>query len=171
MIDRNKSLNQLTTKTLRVHYIINHFYSDPASVQATPVSNPPQDESSSVQYQYNQSHTFRTTPIHMHSSSNATDLSNPSQQELAQYNQPLYANAPPKPRRLNDGSYSSPSPEVSDRYMGEIRYLTPTQQQQYIMQSMKKSPIHMYDMQGPHGEFICIQSVSQLISIFFCIKV
>ncbi|XP_055385065.1 protein PF3D7_1417600 [Condylostylus longicornis] len=27
--------------------------------------------------------------------------------------QPLYANAPPKPRRINDGGYSSPSPENS----------------------------------------------------------
>ncbi|XP_055904217.1 uncharacterized protein LOC129940018 isoform X4 [Eupeodes corollae] len=27
--------------------------------------------------------------------------------------QPLYANAPPKPRRINDGGYSSPSPEHS----------------------------------------------------------
>ncbi|XP_058449336.1 uncharacterized protein LOC131429277 isoform X2 [Malaya genurostris] len=31
--------------------------------------------------------------------------------------QPLYANAPPKPRRVNDGGYSSPSPEhIPERY-------------------------------------------------------
>lgn len=57
----------------------------------------------------------------MHSSSNTTDLSNQSQQELSQYNQPLYANAPPKPRRLNDG-FSSPSPDVLDRYANQQYY-------------------------------------------------
>ncbi|XP_030746219.1 uncharacterized protein LOC115875028 isoform X3 [Sitophilus oryzae] len=53
--------------------------------------------------------------MHIHSSSNTTDLSNSSQQELNQYNQPLYANAPPKPRRLTDG-YCSPGLEALERY-------------------------------------------------------
>lgn len=72
----------------------------------------------------------------MHSSSNATDLSSPSQQELSQYSQPLYANAPPKPRRLNDGSYSSPSPEISERYVSDLRYSH--------LNAMKRSPVPMY---------------------------
>lgn len=46
-------------------------------------------------------------------------MSNSNQQELGQYSQPLYANAPPKPRRLNDCGHSSPSPDVLDRYSGE----------------------------------------------------
>lgn len=83
----------------------------------------------------------------MHSSSNATDLSSPSQQELSQYTQPLYANAPPKPRRLNDGSYSSPSPEVSDRYMGDIKYVNAPYP--------KKSSVMMYG--GPQLEYIPVQ--------------
>lgn len=53
--------------------------------------------------------------MHNHTSSNTTDFSNSSQQELNQYNQHLYANAPPKPRRMGDG-YCSPGPEVLDRY-------------------------------------------------------
>lgn len=57
----------------------------------------------------------RSNPVHTHTSSNTTDLSNSSQQELNQYNQPLYANAPPKPRRMTDG-YCSPGPEILDRY-------------------------------------------------------
>lgn len=101
-------------------------------------------------YQSNQSQTYsRTTPVHLHSSSNATDLSSPSQQELSQYTQPLYANAPPKPRRLNDGSYSSPSPEVSDRYIGDIKYANATYQ---YPQMVKKSPIIMYGV--PQHEYL-----------------
>ncbi|XP_066152794.1 uncharacterized protein kmr isoform X2 [Euwallacea fornicatus] len=53
--------------------------------------------------------------VHNHTSSNTTEFSNSSQQELNQYNQPLYANAPPKPRRMTDG-YCSPGPEILDRY-------------------------------------------------------
>ncbi|XP_055849811.1 uncharacterized protein LOC129914533 isoform X2 [Episyrphus balteatus] len=34
--------------------------------------------------------------------------------------QPLYANAPPKPRRINDGGYSSPSPEHSVDNEGSV---------------------------------------------------
>ncbi|KAL1493065.1 hypothetical protein ABEB36_011202 [Hypothenemus hampei] len=58
---------------------------------------------------------YLKNPIHNHTVSNTTDLSNSSLQELNQYNQPLYANAPPKPRRLVDG-YCSPGPEILDRY-------------------------------------------------------
>ncbi|CAH1133639.1 unnamed protein product [Ceutorhynchus assimilis] len=47
----------------------------------------------------------RPNPTHTHTSSNS------SQQEMIQYSQHLYANAPPKPRRLVDG-YCSPGPEM-----------------------------------------------------------
>ncbi|XP_021693873.1 uncharacterized protein LOC5577636 isoform X10 [Aedes aegypti] len=40
--------------------------------------------------------------------------------------QPLYANAPPKPRRATDGGYSSPSPEhLPDRYDHDPQQLRP----------------------------------------------
>ncbi|KAH8295428.1 hypothetical protein KR018_011027, partial [Drosophila ironensis] len=48
--------------------------------------------------------------------------------------QPLYANAPPKPRRSNDGGYSSPSPEHSEQqqqqqqHHSSRRMMSPTQQ-------------------------------------------
>lgn len=88
-----------------------------------------------------QKQNLRSTPIHTHSSSSTTDLSNPSQIERNQFNQPLYANAPPKPRRLNDG-FSSPSPDVLDRYPNT----------QYIEalhgnRSLAKSPISIYGQQ------------------------
>ncbi|XP_018569037.1 uncharacterized protein LOC108909240 isoform X3 [Anoplophora glabripennis] len=97
--------------------------------QTKPVENPePQKQN------------LRSTPIHTHSSSSTTDLSNPSQIERNQFNQPLYANAPPKPRRLNDG-FSSPSPDVLDRYPNP----------QYIEtihnRSLAKSPISIYSQQ------------------------
>lgn len=87
--------------------------------------------------------------MHTHTSSNTTDISNPSQ-ELNQYNQPLYANAPPKPRRLNDAGYSSPSPDVLDRYHNESKYLNP--QHIYVSQSphprsLAKSPVSLYNAQ------------------------
>lgn len=87
----------------------------------------------------------------MHSSSNTTDLSNPSQQELSQYNQPLYANAPPKPRRLNDGSYSSPSTDVLERYNPHMTVP--------IMRNVPKSPVNIYGhvhitSQSPQPEYI-----------------
>lgn len=90
---------------------------------------------------YHQNPNLGTTPVHTHSSSNTTDLSNPSQQELSQYNQPLYANAPPKPRRLNDAGYSSPSPDILDKY--------PNTQNHYIQpmhgcRSLAKSPVSIY---------------------------
>ncbi|XP_076261927.1 pleckstrin homology domain-containing family A member kramer isoform X3 [Rhynchophorus ferrugineus] len=69
----------------------------------------------SVSNQNTASNKANNNPVHVHSSSNTTDLSNSSQQELNQYNQPLYANAPPKPRRLTDG-YCSPGLEVFERY-------------------------------------------------------
>ncbi|XP_044257649.1 uncharacterized protein LOC123006857 isoform X2 [Tribolium madens] len=95
----------------------------------------------------NSDHQESNTPVHMHSSSNTTDLSNPSQQELSQYNQPLYANAPPKPRRLNDGSYSSPSPDVLERY------------NPHMMRNIPKSPVNIYghvhmNSQSPQPEYI-----------------
>ncbi|XP_048517102.1 uncharacterized protein LOC109541025 [Dendroctonus ponderosae] len=58
---------------------------------------------------------MKASHVHEHTSSNITDLSNSSQQELSQCNQPLYANAPPKPRRLTDG-YCSPGPEILETY-------------------------------------------------------
>ncbi|XP_022915028.2 uncharacterized protein [Onthophagus taurus] len=88
------------------------------------------------------SQTIRNTPVHMHTSSNTTDLSSPSQ-EASQYNQPLYANAPPKPRRLNDAGYSSPSPEILDRYHAEPKYISPPFQ--YLTPPRNaKSPLTIY---------------------------
>lgn len=133
------------------------FYSESSQL---PITTASPANSPTESYPYTPSHhAFRTTPIHMHSSSNTTDLSKPSQQELSQYTQPLYANAPPKPRRLNDGSYSSPSPEVSERYLGDIRYVNPQQQQQQQQQyvipaSAKKSPIPMYSINMPQAEYM-----------------
>ncbi|XP_031352123.1 uncharacterized protein LOC116177320 isoform X2 [Photinus pyralis] len=105
---------------------------------------------------------LRNTPTHIHSSSNTTDLSNPSQQELNQYSQPLYANAPPKPRRLTDG-YSSPSLELLDRFSGETtKYVGVQKGQQYNVQpiymtlsnSSSKSPINLYGNPQLHPEYI-----------------
>lgn len=100
------------------------------------------DNSDSGFYQqYNQSQqTIRNTPVHTHTSSNTTDISNPSQ-ELNQYNQPLYANAPPKPRRLNDAGYSSPSPDVLDRYPQHICVGQPVH-----VRTLAKSPVNLYNL-------------------------
>lgn len=57
--------------------------------------------------------------------------------------QPLYANAPPKPRRANDGGYSSPSPENSiERYDTnfESRYQAESIYNQHRRSEMK-SPV------------------------------
>lgn len=78
-----------------------------------------------------QSTNCSASPLHVHSSSNVTDLSNPSQQELSQYNQPLYANAPPKPRRLNETHQSSPSPDVLEKHRDIIKHIP-------------KSPLNFY---------------------------
>lgn len=56
-------------------------------------------------------------------------MSNPTQQEFSQYSQPLYANAPPKPRRLTN--QSSPSLDVLEQHRDIIKY-TP------------KSPLNSY---------------------------
>ncbi|KAJ8930035.1 hypothetical protein NQ314_017200 [Rhamnusium bicolor] len=99
-----------------------------------------------------QKQNLRSTPIHTHSSSSTTDLSNPSQQERSQYNQPLYANAPPKPRRLNDG-FSSPSPDVLDRYPNS-QYVEPI----HGNRNVAKSPVSLYgqtlaNLQIPQPEY------------------
>ena len=58
----------------------------------------------------------------------------PASDNGAQHHQPLYANAPPKPRRVTDGGYSSPSPEnAMDPY--EI------QQRQQRMHQQLKTPL------------------------------
>ncbi|XP_057656485.1 uncharacterized protein LOC130893998 isoform X3 [Diorhabda carinulata] len=54
--------------------------------------------------------------------------SNSILQDHGSFNQPLYANAPPKPRRLNDGLF--PSSDISDRYI--LHYVDPG--------SLEKSP-------------------------------
>ncbi|XP_063929554.1 uncharacterized protein LOC135141905 isoform X3 [Zophobas morio] len=96
-----------------------------------------QSSSNSDHHHFHQNPTDNTV-VHMHSSSNTTDLSNPSQQELSQYNhQPLYANAPPKPRRLNDSSYSSSSPDVLERYNNPPQDVP-------IMRNVLKSPVNIY---------------------------
>ncbi|XP_050313189.1 uncharacterized protein LOC126748184 isoform X2 [Anthonomus grandis grandis] len=94
-------------------------------------SNTPSGQSSST-YGNQLNTSARSNPIHHHTPSNTTDLSNSSQQELNQYNQPLYANAPPKPRRMTDG-YCSPGPEILERY--------PSYQMSH---SGAKSPVDMY---------------------------
>lgn len=82
----------------------------------------------------------------MHSSSNTTDLSNSNHQEVSQYNQPLYANAPPKPRRLNDCGYSSPSPDILDRFPSEHKIITmPCNQQPIYEQRIVKQPMNYYN--------------------------
>uniref|UniRef100_A0A182JM62 PH domain-containing protein n=1 Tax=Anopheles atroparvus TaxID=41427 RepID=A0A182JM62_ANOAO len=56
--------------------------------------------------------------------------------------QPLYANAPPKPRRVNDAGYSSPSPEhtiLQDRY------------EQHMMQHQQHNDRRTPDTYGPPG--------------------
>ncbi|XP_046803740.1 uncharacterized protein LOC111690014 isoform X4 [Lucilia cuprina] len=54
--------------------------------------------------------------------------------------QPLYANAPPKPRRITDGGYSSPSPEHSMDNEG-MRQHQMHQQQHQQQQSSRRSGI------------------------------
>ncbi|KRT79555.1 Pleckstrin homology domain containing protein [Oryctes borbonicus] len=123
------------------------------SVQSTSTYINSGDNSDSGFYQqYNQSQqTIRNTPVHTHTSSNTTDIS----QELNQYNQPLYANAPPKPRRLNDAGYSSPSPDVLDRYHNESKYINP--QHIFVSQSphprsLAKSPVSLYNPNQQHQQ-------------------
>ncbi|XP_018325993.1 uncharacterized protein LOC108737573 isoform X7 [Agrilus planipennis] len=91
---------------------------------------------------------LRITSNHTHSIDNTTDISNPSQYESSQYSQPLYANAPPKPRRLTDGC-SSPSPDIIERYSVESKYLGHQCPPQpiYISRSLEKSPINVYSNQ------------------------
>lgn len=74
--------------------------------------------------------------------------SNQSQQDQNQCNQPLYANAPPKPRRLNDG-FSSPSPDLLDRY-GKSCYNEPT----YESRPIAKSP----SIYGPSQAYRNVQT-------------
>lgn len=108
-------------------YVIVVYYRDADELSALPEPNNTLKESNTSDatelLKMNNKHRNNShpTPVHMHSSSNTTDLSNQSQQELSQYNQPLYANAPPKPRRLNDG-FSSPSPDVLERYANQQYY-------------------------------------------------
>ncbi|KAF5288662.1 hypothetical protein FQR65_LT11975 [Abscondita terminalis] len=111
----------------------------------------------------------RNTPTHVHTPSNATDLSNPSQQELNQFAQPLYANAPPKPRRLTDG-YVSPSSELMERFSGETKYITLQQAQQFNLQpvyipltsAISKSPINIYSNPQIYPEYVCRSTPHQI---------
>lgn len=94
----------------------------------------------------------------MHSSSNTTDLSNTSQQELVQYTQPLYANAPPKPRRLTDG-YSSPTSELLDRYGNESKYALQQShhchaQPNLMTRSILKSPVNICANPQIHPDYL-----------------
>ncbi|XP_052859647.1 uncharacterized protein LOC128266898 [Anopheles cruzii] len=65
--------------------------------------------------------------------------------------QPLYANAPPKPRRVNDAGYSSPSPDhaiIHDRY----EQMMQQQQQQHQQQQQKPQQQHLLaSVQFPPG--------------------
>ena len=60
-------------------------------------------------------HTFQSQ--HSKMSSAVT----PASDNSAQQHQPLYANAPPKPRRVTDCGYSSPSPENATDQYGQTR--------------------------------------------------
>nr|XP_023015064.1 uncharacterized protein LOC111504637 isoform X2 [Leptinotarsa decemlineata] len=102
----------------------------PVGSESTPCHNKSTDssESNSAQQYYKQN--IKTPQLQAHSPSN-TLISTP--QDQSQYNQPLYANAPPKPRRLNDG-FSSPSPDVLDRYNSQ--YKEP--------RNINKSPVSIY---------------------------
>lgn len=79
----------------------------------TPNSVPSSTEKVPIIYQ--QPPQNRATPVQMYYVNNSADMN-------TNYSQPLYANAPPKPRRLNDGSYSSPSPDLLDRYSNDPKY-------------------------------------------------
>lgn len=48
----------------------------------------------------------------------------PASDNSGQQHQPLYANAPPKPRRVTDCGYSSPSPENAMDQYGQVRMRT-----------------------------------------------
>ncbi|XP_072402947.1 uncharacterized protein kmr isoform X5 [Diabrotica undecimpunctata] len=81
----------------------------------------------SCQQQYHKT-VMRLTPIsHTHSPSSSV------LQDQGSFNQPLYANAPPKPRRLNDG-FSSPSPDILDPH--NPHYVDP--------RTLDKSPVPTY---------------------------
>ncbi|XP_059610833.1 uncharacterized protein LOC132257812 [Phlebotomus argentipes] len=64
--------------------------------------------------------------------------------------QPLYANAPPKPKRANDGGYSSPSPEHSvERYDGnfEAHHLDANQRRMDVKSPLShQSPDSLYEV-------------------------
>ncbi|XP_032295180.1 uro-adherence factor A isoform X1 [Drosophila virilis] len=68
--------------------------------------------------------------------------------------QPLYANAPPKPRRINDGGYSSPSPEHNEQQPlpPSRRIHSPgTQQQQQLYQQRSQQPQPQPQAQQHHA--------------------
>ncbi|KAG5865259.1 hypothetical protein JTB14_020212 [Gonioctena quinquepunctata] len=100
------------------------------ALESTPHHNKSIDSSESNSSQQYQKPNSKTTPSQTHSPNNTL---NSSSQDQSQYNQPLYANAPPKPRRLNDG-FSSPSPDVLDRY--NPQYMEP--------RNINKSPVSIY---------------------------
>jgi len=58
--------------------------------------------------------------------------------------QPLYANAPPKPRRINDGGYSSPSPEHNEQQQHH------PQQQQHPSRRLMSPTQQIYQQQQQH---------------------
>uniref|UniRef100_A0A1B0DI73 Uncharacterized protein n=1 Tax=Phlebotomus papatasi TaxID=29031 RepID=A0A1B0DI73_PHLPP len=64
--------------------------------------------------------------------------------------QPLYANAPPKPKRANDGGYSSPSPEHSvERYDGnfEAHHMDANQRRMDVKSPLShQSPDSLYEV-------------------------
>ncbi|XP_065371611.1 uncharacterized protein kmr isoform X2 [Calliphora vicina] len=78
--------------------------------------------------------------------------------------QPLYANAPPKPRRITDGGYSSPSPEHSIDNEGMRQHQMHHQQQQSSRRSGIMSPTlqQMQQYQQQHQQ----QSRSQHHAIY-----
>ncbi|CAG9816546.1 unnamed protein product [Phaedon cochleariae] len=99
------------------------------NIQQTKPTDTPEQNNSRTQI-YNKPSNLKITHSQTHSPNN---MLNASPQEQSQYNQPLYANAPPKPRRLNDG-YSSPSPDIIDRY--NPQYIEPM--------NISKSPVNIY---------------------------
>lgn len=65
----------------------------------------------------------------------------PASDNSGQQHQPLYANAPPKPRRVTDCGYSSPSPENANDQYGQTRARDPIYgYKQPINRSATKTP-------------------------------
>ncbi|XP_018802728.1 PREDICTED: uncharacterized protein LOC108977483 [Bactrocera latifrons] len=82
----------------------------------------------------------QVTPASENANANSASSSNSGGAGGGGGQQPLYANAPPKPRRINDGGYSSPSPEHSIDNERKPHHQQQQQQQQAGRHSGLMSP-------------------------------